>query len=235
MKRVNLQEAFIGEPDPAIEGLEAQESDQALILAVRGGELTIVVPPDVPEEQAVERAKLIRGTLALENERVLTFEVHTDCVGVLLDDEPAALHRRRAQSAASDLFAPAVSAPHAGAVTVARDLMTTDVLTAPPDLPVQELAQRLVYHRVSGMPVVDAEGRLIGIVSEGDVIAKQGRTVADIMTRQVVTVGEDTPAAEIAALMAARNIKRVPVMQGGRLVGIVSRADIVAWVARGGH
>ncbi len=233
MKRVNLQDAFIGEPDPAIEGLEAQESDQALILAVRGGELTIVVPPDVPEDQAVERAKLIRGTLALENERVLTFEVHTDCVGVLLEDEPAALHRRRAQSAASDLFAPAVAAPHAGAVTVARDLMTPDVLTVPPDLPVQELAQRLVYHRVSGMPVVDDEGRLIGIVSEGDVIAKQGRTVADIMTREVVTVEEDTPAGEIAALMAARNIKRVPVMRSGRLVGIVSRADIVAWVARG--
>jgi CBS domain-containing protein len=233
MKRVNLQEAFIGEPDPAIEGLEAQESDQALILAVRGGELTIVVPPDVPEEQAVERAKLIRGTLALENERVLTFEVHTDCVGVLLEDEPAALHRRRARSAASDLFAPAVTVQHAGNVTVARDLMTTDVLTVPPDLPVQELAQRLVYHRVSGMPVVDAEGRLIGIVSEGDVIAKQGRSVAEIMTREVVTVEGDTPAAEIAALMAARNIKRVPVMEGSRLIGIVSRADIVAWVARG--
>jgi CBS domain-containing protein len=235
MKRVNLQDAFIGEPDPSIEGLEAQESDQALILAVRGGELTIVIPPDVPEEQAIERAKLLRGTLALENERVVTFEVHTDCVGVLLEDEPAHLHRRRALSAASDLFAPAVTAARTETATLARDLMTSDVLTVPPDLPVQELAQRLVYHRVSGMPVVDAEGRLIGIVSEGDIIAKPGGTVGEIMTREVITVDEDTPASEIAALMARKNIKRVPVMREGRLVGIVSRADIVAWVARGGR
>jgi predicted transcriptional regulator len=83
----------------------------------------------------------------------------------------------------------------------------------------------------SGAPVVDANGKVIGIVTEADIISKvnrEGLCVADIMSHDVITVGEET-----AMLFAERNIKRVPVLHNGKLVGIVSRADIVHAVAQG--
>jgi tRNA nucleotidyltransferase (CCA-adding enzyme) len=234
MRRVNIQEAFVGEPDPAQEGLEAAQSDEALILSVRGGELTIVVPTNTPDDRAIEHAKLLRGTLTLENERVLTFEVHTDSIGVLLEDEPARLHEQRVRQAHAGLSTITGSENAMGAAeALARDIMTASVITVTPDVLVSELAQLLTFHRVSGLPVVDAAGHMVGIVSEADIIAKRGETVADIMTPQVIGVQEDTPVSEIAALLSRKRIKRVPVMQGENVVGIVSRADIVASVARG--
>jgi CBS domain-containing protein len=141
----------------------------------------------------------------------------------------------------------------------AMDVMTTDVITVEPDTPVQALAALLAGRGISGAPVVDPGGRLVGIVSEGDLlhraeigtarrhrdrrrswwldhyasdlareyIKSHARTVKDIMTRDVVTVTEDTDLGEVAEVLEAKRIKRVPVVRDGKVVGIISRANLV--------
>ncbi len=119
---------------------------------------------------------------------------------------------------------------------IASDIMTRRVHTTTPQASVQEVAQLLYRERISGLPVVDEHQRIIGMITEADIIrtiARDDLRVADIMSRNLVTVEEDTPVSEIAALLTERRIKRVPVVQAGRVVGIVSRADIVQAVALG--
>jgi CBS-domain-containing membrane protein len=113
----------------------------------------------------------------------------------------------------------------------AGDIMTRDVMTARPDTPTEELAKLLAFHNVGGMPVLDEAGAMIGIVSEADVLGKRGATVAGIMTAEVISVAEATLIEQIAALMAQKNIKRVPVARDGPLIGMVSRADIIRALA----
>jgi CBS domain-containing protein len=145
----------------------------------------------------------------------------------------------------------------------AMDIMTTDVITVDPDMTVQDLAKLLAERGISGAPVVDASGRLVGIVSEGDLlhraeigtarrhrerrrswwlddfasdlardyIRSHGRTVKDIMTRDVVTVTEDIDLGEVAALLEAKRIKRVPVTRDGKVIGIITRANLVRALA----
>ncbi|MDW8444403.1 MAG: CBS domain-containing protein [Acetobacteraceae bacterium] len=138
----------------------------------------------------------------------------------------------------------------------ARDLMTPDVVTVAPNTPVMGVARLLAERHISAVPVTDADRKVLGIVSEADLIKQvsgrhdetpgffqslfadpakmaaqyvksHGRTAADIMTTDVVTVTEDTPAGEIAELLDKENIRRVLVTRDGRLVGIVSRADLL--------
>lgn len=119
---------------------------------------------------------------------------------------------------------------------IARDIMTRTVATIHPEASAQEAAQLLYQKRISGAPVVDAGGNIIGIITEADIISKvnrEGLCVADIMSHEIIAVGEETPVNEIAALLTERKIKRVPVVCEGKLVGIVSRADIVHAVAQG--
>jgi len=119
---------------------------------------------------------------------------------------------------------------------IASDIMTRKVHTIHPGASAQEAARLLSQEHISGAPVVDANGRVIGIVTEADIISKvdrEGLCVADIMSHDVIAVGEETAVSEIAMLFAERNIKRVPVLHNGKLVGIVSRADIVHAVAQG--
>lgn len=143
----------------------------------------------------------------------------------------------------------------------ARDVMTTPVVSVTPDTTVHELALLLVKHRISAAPVVDGEMHVIGMVSEGDLIRRDeidtakksrgswwlnmlgtdsdaadyvkshARTAGEIMTRETVCVKEDTPLADIAAILESRHIKRVPVLRDGRLAGIVSRSNLVQALA----
>lgn len=143
---------------------------------------------------------------------------------------------------------------------LARDVMTTNAVTISPGTPVAEIAKLLIERRISAVPVVDAEGRVLGIVSEGDLMRRpesesephhswwlrlfespeehaaeyaktHGLRAEDVMTREVVSVAEDRPVGEIAELLEERRIKRVPVTRDGRLVGIVSRADLLRALA----
>lgn len=138
----------------------------------------------------------------------------------------------------------------------ASDIMVTDVITVKPDSTVEDVAALLLKHRISGVPVVDAGGQMIGIVSEGDLLRRaeagtehdrswwlqmlmgrevlaaeytreHSRKVADLMTREVITATPDTPVSEIAELLERNRIKRVPIVAGGKLVGIVSRANLL--------
>lgn len=119
---------------------------------------------------------------------------------------------------------------------IARDIMTRKVYTVSPEASVQEVAQLLSQKRISGAPVIDKDGKMIGIVTEADIIGKvdrEGLRAADIMSPEIIAVDEETRVGEIAMLLTERKIKRVPVMRNGKLVGIVCRADIVHAVAQG--
>ena len=116
---------------------------------------------------------------------------------------------------------------------VAKDIMTRDVITVSPLSSVENLAKILAQAQISGAPVIDIKGRVLGIVSEADIIGKRGRQVKSIMTKKVISVSEETPIEEIASLIDSHRIKRVPVKLGDKLIGIVSRADIVRALAMG--
>jgi CBS domain-containing protein len=145
----------------------------------------------------------------------------------------------------------------------AAQVMTLRPVTADPAMSVRDVAKLLLQHRISAVPVVDAAGDLLGIVSEGDLVRRGdvvrddrqswwlqmlaegealapqflayarsgGRLVRDVMTREVVTVEEETPLPEIARLLERHRVKRVPVLRRGKVVGVVSRADIVRALA----
>ncbi len=114
-----------------------------------------------------------------------------------------------------------------------RDIMTTKVVSVREDTPVREVAQTLSRHRISGAPVCDELGHMVGLVSEYDLIAcPEAKTAADAMTRDVISVMEDTSAEEVRFLLVHRKIKRLPVLRSQKLVGIVSRADLVREIAQ---
>lgn len=136
-----------------------------------------------------------------------------------------------------------------------RDVMTTQVVSVPPGMRLKELARVLSGARIGGAPVVDEDGKVIGVVSETDLVGKQvGRppsrrapldwifgngddtwelrrraavTVEDAMTAPPITVSADRPLREVAALMVDRGVNRLPVIDEGRLIGIVTRGDLV--------
>lgn len=114
----------------------------------------------------------------------------------------------------------------------ARDVMTPDPITVAPDTSVHEAAQILSERRISGLPVCSPEGGLAGILSEYDLIARAGATVQEVMSRDLVTVLDTAPIEQVRAVLVSRMLKRVPVLdKGGRLVGLISRADLVRELA----
>jgi len=117
----------------------------------------------------------------------------------------------------------------------AKDIMTRDIITVSPTMTLRSLAMTLIKNQISGAPVAGKNGKIVGVVSEADIVAKKGKDVKSIMSKKIISVGEDTAVEEIARLMTTQKIKRVPVMRGDNVVGIVSRADIVSAIARGEH
>lgn len=138
----------------------------------------------------------------------------------------------------------------------ASDIMTPGVISADPGATVLEAARYMLQHHISGLPIIDKTGNLVGIVSEGDFLRRRetstdrkrsrwldflmgpgkmaaeytrthGRKVSEVMTTEVHTVTEDTPIEKIVELMERRRIKRVPVLQGNKVIGIVTRANLM--------
>lgn len=111
------------------------------------------------------------------------------------------------------------------------EIMTRDVVSISEDADVEEAARLLSRHRISGLPVFSSAGRLVGLITELDLIAKDGARVGDVMVRGVISVSADTPIEEVAHLLANRKIRRVPVLDGDQLIGIVSRSDLIKQMA----
>jgi CBS-domain-containing membrane protein len=115
--------------------------------------------------------------------------------------------------------------------TKVKEIMTTPVVHADADASVGEVASLLARHHISAVPITDASGFVVGLVSEHDLLAKQGATARDIMVSSVISVTEDTDVEDVRVLLVDRRIRRVPVMAGQQLVGIVSRSDLVGLMA----
>jgi CBS-domain-containing membrane protein len=142
----------------------------------------------------------------------------------------------------------------------AADVMVSRVITVTPETSVREIASILLSNRISAVPVVDDRGALVGIVSEGDLIHRveagterkyswwlklfndkgamardylksHATRAADVMTRGMISAPPDMPLAELASLLEKHRIKRVPIVDGGKLVGIVSRANLIQAIA----
>jgi len=145
----------------------------------------------------------------------------------------------------------------------ARDIMYRAVATTTPETTIEAVARLMINLRVSGVPVLDKNGQLVGIITEGDLLRRaetgterrrsrwsewfsansrlaaeyiksHARRVEDVMTREVVSVEELASLGEIAELMETKRIKRVLVVHDGKIVGIVSRADLLQVLASGG-
>ena len=107
------------------------------------------------------------------------------------------------------------------------EIMTRDVITVLPDMSIKEVATILSEKRITGLPVVDATGKVVGVLSELDIISRQGATAADIMSGQVISAAEGDDVQDVANLFSSRRIRRVPILADGKLVGLVSRSDLM--------
>jgi CBS domain-containing protein len=112
-----------------------------------------------------------------------------------------------------------------------EEVMTRNVITVRVDQTKQEAARLLSQHRISGLPVIDNNNVLLGIVTEYDIISKEGQTVGDIMTHGIISVTANTDLEEVRYILVHERIKRLPVIDQGHLIGIVSRGDLVREVA----
>jgi len=120
---------------------------------------------------------------------------------------------------------------HYSLMVLVRDIMSREVLKISESATVAELTSILTRHRITGLPVLDSKGKLVGVVSEFDVIDRRGKNVGDIMSREPITISPDAPVGEAARLFVTHRIRRVPVVDGEKLIGIVSRSDIVQFFA----
>ena len=146
----------------------------------------------------------------------------------------------------------------------AHQIMTKDVITVTPHTSIEDAAKIMLRTHISGLPVLDDAGKLVGIVSESDFLRRseigtgrkrpawlqfligpgraaadfvheRGRKIEDVMTENPVTVGEETPLEDLVRLMEKKGIKRLPVMSGNKLVGIVTRSNLLQAVASIAH
>ena len=112
-----------------------------------------------------------------------------------------------------------------------KEVMTTKVVSFREDTPVEEIALTLTSKRITGGPVIAADGHVVGIVSETDVFSKKGKVARDIMSQHVITVSVDTGIDEAARLLVGERIRRVPVVKRGKMVGLLSRSDVLDFFA----
>jgi len=118
-------------------------------------------------------------------------------------------------------------------MVTARDVMRTDLVTVRPEVPVRDAIALLMQHRISGLPVVDATQRLVGVVTEKDVLRLlyeepgQVTSVEQLMTRGVRAFQQDAPLEQVCDCLMANHFRRVPILDGDRLVGLISRADLM--------
>ena len=115
---------------------------------------------------------------------------------------------------------------------IARDVMLTDVPTTTAEAPVADVIAALESHDLGGMPVVDDEQKLIGMVTEYDIISKRGLTAGSIMSRGVITVQEMTPVGDLIEQMGLHGVRQLPVVHDGQLIGIVTRRELMRHYAR---
>ncbi len=142
----------------------------------------------------------------------------------------------------------------------ARDIMTTSVVTVTPETSIEEAARLMLDRRISGLPVISGDGMVVGIVTEGDLLRRtevgtehhrstwygllfgpgrlaqdyaraRARKVGEVMTTSMISAAPETPLSEVVRLMEAHRVKRLPVIERGRLVGIISRANLVGALA----
>jgi CBS domain-containing protein len=143
----------------------------------------------------------------------------------------------------------------------AVDVMQREVVTATPDMPIEDAVHLMIGHRISALPVLDPAGELVGILSEGDLLRRaelgtarssspwrawlvgpgrdardyvlsHARLVREVMTVPVISVTPQTPLSEVVALLESRRIRRVPVLEGDRLAGILTRSDLLRALQR---
>lgn len=146
----------------------------------------------------------------------------------------------------------------------ARDIMTTEVLTVSPETSIADLSKTLENRKIGGVPVVDQDGRLVGVITQSDLVERArdlelppainildlhiylqipshliqrvekmlGTTVGDCMSSNPITVAPDTPVSQIAALMAKQKVHTIPVLKGGKIVGVIGKMDLVRAMAR---
>jgi CBS domain-containing protein len=144
---------------------------------------------------------------------------------------------------------------------IAADIMTHPALAIDPDAPLAQAIRLMTTHKLSGLPVVEQDGQLVGMLTEGDLLRRvetgtegdrpgwlasflmpgreasryvrtHGRKISEVMTSGVISAAEATPLAELVTLMQRHHVKRIPVVREGRLVGIVSRADLVRQIGK---
>ncbi len=113
-----------------------------------------------------------------------------------------------------------------------KDVMNRNVISFREDTPLDEVARTLTENRITGAPVLGSDGHVVGIVSEIDVITKKGENAADIMSPHVISVSENTSVVEAAQLLAGERIRRLPVLAGGKMVGLLSRSDVLEFFTR---
>jgi CBS domain-containing protein len=146
----------------------------------------------------------------------------------------------------------------------ARDIMTREVIAVSPETPVADLGKLLEHRNIGGVPVVAKDGRLVGIVTQSDLVERAreielppainildlhlflqipshllkkvekmlGATVAEVMTPDPITVPADTPVPQVAALMAKQKVHTIPVLEGGKIAGVIGKMDIIRALAR---
>ncbi|TXG80414.1 MAG: CBS domain-containing protein [Thermomicrobiales bacterium] len=114
----------------------------------------------------------------------------------------------------------------------ARDVMLTNVPTVTADASVADVIAVLESHDLGGLPVLDNEQKLVGMVTEYDIISKRGLTVGGIMSRGVITVQEFAPVGDLVELMGLHGVRQLPVVQDGQLIGIVTRRELMRHYAR---